>query len=66
LWEWGSKHPSDSELAFRLEWGKEPAGRMLQGHLSSRRTLGENVDCKENRDINLDVKRGSNANAAIH
>lgn len=66
MWEWGSKHPSNSELAFRLEWGKELARRMLWGHLFSRRALGEKVDCKENRDINLDVRLGSNASAAIH
>ena len=60
------KTPKRLRTSVQAGVGKEPAGRMLRGHLSSRRTLGENVDCKENRDINLDVKLGSNANAAIH
>lgn len=51
---------------FRLEWGKGRPRGMLLGCLFSRRALKEEVDSKGNRDINLDVKLGSNGLAHSH
>ena len=51
---------------FRLEWGNGRPRGMLLGCLFSQRALEEEVDSEGNRNINLDVKLGSNGLAHSH